>query len=213
MRGKKSKNPSFASTILCYDPDMIYALSGIVRKLTVPMVTVDVSGVQYLLSVPYPFWDTLNEGQERTLTVYTYVREDRLDLFGFAIGLERELFVQLLNLTGVGPKLALELCSVPRNMFANAILADDVSILTGIKGVGKKTAEKLLVDLKSLFEKHPEWTADTPSKDKPATFDHDAVAALTSLGYDHPSVLSALKKIPTSVKRTEDRVAAALRSL
>lgn len=192
---------------------MIYALSGTVRKLTLPFVTVDVGGVQYLLSVAYPLWDTLEEGQKETLTVYTYVREDRLDLFGFANGRERELFMQLLNLAGVGPKLALELCSVPRAMFANAILNEDLSILTGIKGVGKKTAEKLLVDLRSLFEKHPEWTAETASKDKPAAFDHDAVAALTSLGYDHPSIVNALKNIPASVKRTEDRVAAALRSL
>jgi Holliday junction DNA helicase RuvA len=192
---------------------MIYALSGTVRKLTVPTVTVDVSGVQYLLSVPYPLWDALHESKEATITIFTYVREDRLDLFGFANGKERELFVQLINLSGVGPKLALELCSVPRAMFATAIINDDVSILTAIKGVGKKTAEKLLVDLKSLFEKHPEWMAETKAHDKPAAFDTDAVSALTSLGYDHPSILSALKNIPSDLKRTEDRVAAALRSL
>lgn len=192
---------------------MIYALTGIVHKLTVPTLTVNVAGVQYLVTVPYPLWDELLESQTTTITIYTYVREERLDLFGFTNSVERELFAQLLSLSGVGPKMALELCSVPRGVFAQAILNDDVSILTAVKGVGKKTAEKLLVDLKSLFEKHPAWTADTASVDKPASFDADAVAALTSLGYDHPSILGALKNIPPTLKRTEDRVAAALRSL
>ncbi len=200
-------------THICYDPNMIYALTGIIKKRTVPTVTIDVSGVHYLVTVPYPLWDSLQEGETTTVTIYTHVREERLDLFGCANAQERELFAQLLTLSGVGPKMALELCSVPRGMFAHAILNDDVSILTNVKGVGKKTAEKLLVDLKSLFEKHPAWTADTASQDKPAPFDVDAVAALTSLGYDHPSILQALKNIPPALKRTEDRVAAALRSL
>jgi Holliday junction DNA helicase RuvA len=192
---------------------MIYALTGIVHKLVVPTLTVDVSGVHYLVTVPYPLWDSLTEGEKTTITIYTHVREERLDLFGCANAKERELFAQLLTLSGVGPKMALELCSVPRTLFAQAILHDDVSVLTAVKGIGKKTAEKLLVDLKSLFEKHPDWTSETANIDKPAPFDADAVAALTSLGYDHPSILDALKNIPHSLKRTEDRVAAALRSL
>jgi holliday junction DNA helicase RuvA len=192
---------------------VIYALSGIVRKLAVPQIAVEVGGVQYLLTVPYPLWDALAEGSKETITAYTYVREDRLDLFGFADGRERELFVQLLNLSGIGPKLAIELCSVPRGMLAEAVLNNDLSVLTGIKGVGKKTAEKLLVDLRSLFEKHPEWMTASGGAAKAAAYDNDAVAALTSLGYDHTSVLDALKKVPAKLKRTEDRVAAALRSL
>ncbi len=191
---------------------MIYALTGTVHKLDIPQVAMNVGGISYLVSVPFPLWDELKEGSEATVTIFTYVREDRLDLFGFASGAERRLFVELINLSGIGPKLALELCSLPRSMLAGAIQDDDVAALTEIKGIGKKTAEKLLVDLKSLFEKHPEW-ATLPTKDKPASFDGDAISALTSLGYDQATVVAALKRVPAELKKTEERVAAALRSL
>lgn len=193
---------------------MLYALTGIIQKLDVPHVAVDVAGVSYLASVPLPVWDGLKQGETATLIVFTYVREDRLELFGFHAATDRALFIALLNLSGIGPKLALELCSIPREMLVSAAEHEDAGMLTNIKGVGRKTAEKLLVDLKSLFEKHPEWTELAAGiGEKRAAFDSDAIAALTSLGYDQSSVLHALKKIPVNVKRTEDRVAAALRSL
>jgi Holliday junction DNA helicase RuvA len=194
---------------------MLYALTGTIRKLQVPQVTVDVNGVAYLVTVPAPVWDALSAGSQATLTVYTYVREDRLDLFGFLEERDRSLFTELLNLNGVGPKIALELCAVPRNMLYTSVNSDDVSMLSGIKGIGKKTAEKLLVDLKSLFEKHPEWLTEAIKKasDRPASFDADAIAALTSLGYDQATVSHALKNLSPKLKKTEERVAAALRSL
>lgn len=194
---------------------MIYALTGTVRKLPIPQAAVDVAGVSYLLSCPHPVWDGLREGAEATLIVYTFVREDRLELFGFASAEERSLFLELLNISGIGPKIALELCAIPMAMLARAAQSDDSGSLTAIKGIGRKTAEKLLVDLKSLFEKHPEWSALRPmhGQEVSASFDSDAVAALTSLGYDQHTVLGALKRLPVSLKKTEERVAAALRSL
>ncbi len=193
---------------------MLYALTGIVQKLDMPHVAVNVSGVSYLASVPHPVWDSLRNGETSTLIIFTFVREDRLELFGFKSGNDRSLFVSLLSISGIGPKLALELCSIPREMLVSAAEQENAGILTNIKGVGRKTAEKLLVDLKSLFEKHPEWATQLSAPgEKLAAFDSDAIAALTSLGYDQSSVLDSLKKIPAKLKRTEDRVAAALRSL
>lgn len=192
---------------------MFYALTGTVRKLERPHVAVETSGVAYLVSVPYPLWETLQDGKDTSLILYTYVREDRLDLFGFQSPQERKLFAELLNLSGVGPKLAMEICSIPRSMLIAAVTQGDIRTLTSIKGVGKKTAEKLLVDLKSLVEKHPEWATLPRGTEQPAAYDADAISALTLLGYDQASVLDALKKIPSKLKRTEDRVAAALRSL
>lgn len=192
---------------------MLYALSGIIRKLDLPQVTVDVGGVQYLASVPYPLYESLVDGEKAMITVYTYVREDRLDLFGFHDRAERSLFAELLNLSGVGPKLGLELCSIPRSMLVTAVQEEDVATLTSIKGIGRKTAEKLLVDLKSLLEKHPEWAILPKTGTKSASMDADAVSALTSLGYDQNAAIDALKKVPATFKRTEDRIKAALRSL
>ncbi len=194
---------------------MFYALTGTVRKLPLPQLAVDVAGVAYLVSVPHPVWDALKDGVQGTLMIHTYVREDRLDLFGFLRPEERSLFVELLNISGIGPKIALELCSIPLPMLLAAAEMDDSVQLTKIKGIGKKTAEKLLVDLKSLVEKHPEWRTmqGTNLQDRHATFDADAIAALVSLGYDQGTVLDALKRLPGSLKKTEERVAAALRSL
>ncbi len=193
---------------------MLYALTGTIKKLDIPFVAVDVSGVSYLASVPHPVWDSLQNGERSTLIIFTLVREDRLDLFGFTSASDRAFFVALLNLSGIGPKLALELCSIPREMLVSSVEQEDAGILSNIKGVGRKTAEKLLVDLSSMFEKHPEWaTLGAVPGEKRAAFDADAIAALTSLGYDQSSVLDALKKIPVKLERTEDRVAAALRSL
>ncbi len=193
---------------------MIYALTGTVQRLDLPHLTVDVAGVRYLVSVPYPLWESVNDGSVMTVTILTFLREDRLELYGFGSGADRNLFAALLNISGVGPKLGLELCSIPRSMLAQAVAEGDAGTLTEIKGVGRKTAEKMLVDLKSLFEKHPEWaTVRGEAKTKHAAFDADAVSALTSLGYDQNSALDALKRVPSTVKKTEDRVAAALRSL
>ncbi len=194
---------------------MFYALTGTVKKLPLVQVAVDVSGVSYLLSVPHSVWDRLRDGSRETLIIHTFVREDRLELFGFSMPEERSLFVELLNISGIGPKIALELCSIPMHMLVEVAHTDNIGALTAIKGIGRKTAEKLLVDLKSLFEKHPEWITLQRSNatGSPANFDADAIAALTSLGYDQGTVLSALKSIPPTLKKTEERVAAALRSL
>jgi len=194
---------------------MLYTLTGIVAKLDLPQIAIDVGGVGYLVTVPYPLWDGLEQGAKTTITIYTHVREDRLDLFGFTDKDERSLFVCLLSLTGIGPKIALELCSIQRHLLLTAVEEGDVATLTGIKGIGKKTAEKLLVDLKSLVEKHPQWhrESEVGRGKKSPSMDTDAIAALTSLGYDLATVVEALKNIPTHAKTSEERVAAALRSL
>jgi Holliday junction DNA helicase RuvA len=94
-----------------------------------------------------------------------------------------------------------------------AITKEDPTPLTGIKGIGRKTAEKLLLELKSLSEKHPDLFVGAEAGERPATIDPDAVAALEALGYDAPTIAHALKALPKDLVTTEERVAAALRSL
>ena len=193
---------------------MIYALTGTVQRLDIPNLTIDVQGVRYLVSVSYPVWESAQDGSTMTVTILTFLREDRLELYGFSGSADRNLFAALLNISGVGPKMGLELLSIQRSLLAEAVIQGDAGTLTEIKGVGRKTAEKLLVDLKSLFEKHPEWASvQGGGKTKHAALDADAVSALTSLGYDQSSAVEALKRVPVSLKKTEERVAAALRSL
>ncbi len=189
---------------------MIAHLRGAVHKMDLGEVTVDVAGVGYKVSVPLDVWEKLEEGANRMLWISTYVREDRFDLYGFADAAGKRMFEEFLKLPGVGPKTALELCAVPRSLFAQAIRSDDHRLLSSIKGIGKKTAEKLLVELKSLDEKRPGMFADAGTR---GSFDQDAISALTALGYDQQTVMHALKELSPALASTEERVAAALRSL
>ncbi len=192
---------------------MIAHLRGTVHRLDPGEATVDVAGVGYRVSLPIDAWDSLEEGQQRMLWISTYVREDRLDLFGFPDRVGRTLFEEFLKLPGVGPKMALELCAVPRTLLAQAVREEDPTLLQNIKGVGKKTAEKLLLELKSLAEKRPEILEAAPGAARRGEFDQDAISALTALGYDAQTVIRTLKELPSELASTEDRVAAALRAL
>ncbi len=192
---------------------MIAHLRGTIHKLDPGEVTVDVAGVGYRVSVPLDVWDTLPEAMQAMLWVSTYVREDRFELYGFSDRAGRTLFEELLKLAGIGPKLGLELCAVPRSLLTQAMREDDPALLQNVKGVGKKTAEKLILELRSLSERKPDiFSAASPGATR-GEFDQDAIAALTALGYDAATAIRALKDLPADLRSTEDRVTAALRSL
>lgn len=193
---------------------MIAHLSGIVHKLQPGSITIDVNGVGYAVSVPLSVWDELTENEEGRLHITTYVREERFDLFGFSEVGEKILFEECIKMSGVGPSLALEICSVPRNVLLQAINEEDPGILTSIKGIGKKRAEKMLVDMRSLLENHPALFATAAAKEGvTAEFDRDAIAALTALGYDQATSIHALKSVSKDLSSTEERVKAALQAL
>lgn len=192
---------------------MIAHLHGTVHRLNPERVTVDVNGVGYKVAVPLPVWEQLAEGEEAMLHIFTYVREDRLELYGFSDEAGRALFEKFLDMDGVGPKSALELSGVPRSLLMQAIGSDDSKLLTSVKGIGKKTAEKLLVDLRSLAEKEPNIFGGNQQTSGGNQFDRDAVEALKSLGYDTSTIMHALKQLSPELTSTEERVTAALRSL
>ena len=193
---------------------MISHLRGIIHRQNPEKVTIDVNGVGYGVSVPISVWDELTEGEEATHYILTYVREDRLDLFGFADATGRTLFERFIGMTGIGPKTALELCTVPKSLLMQAIGSQDPKLLTSVKGIGKKTAEKLLLDLKSLAEKQPEiFGANQGSAITNHAFDQDAIDTLKNLGYDTGNIMQVLANLPEDITSTEQRVAAAIRSL
>lgn len=192
---------------------MIAHLRGTIHRLDPGDVTVDVAGVGYRVSVPLSVWDGLQQGQPAMLWISTYVREDRLDLFGFADRSGRTLFEECLKLAGIGPKTALELCAVPRDLLQQAVDKNEPGLLTSIKGVGRKTAEKLLLELKDLAEKHPQILAPSVGTAARHEYDQDAIATLSSLGYDTQEILRALRQLPAELGTTEERVAAVVRSL
>lgn len=192
---------------------MIAHLRGTVSKLRPGEIAVDVGGVGYRVLLPMTDWDALPDGSTAKIAVATYVREDRLELYGFLDAGTRVLFEELIALSGIGPKMGLELCGVPRSFIGKAIREKDPRLLASVKGIGKKTAEKLLVELGSLAERHPEILTGTHEEPLQAKYDRDAVAALTQLGFSAHDVLAALEMLPPGLATTEERVAAALRSL
>jgi Holliday junction DNA helicase RuvA len=191
---------------------MFAHLRGTIGKGSPGEVSVDVNGAGYRVAVPVDTWDGLADGEVAMLWISTYVREDRFELFGFADAGTRTLFEELTQISGIGPRTGLELCGVPRGLLLKAIQENDHAPLTSVKGIGKKTAEKLLVELKSLAERHPGlFAADT--RELGAKFDQDAVAALAQLGYNQADAVRALEAVPQDLRTTEERVTAALRSL
>lgn len=193
---------------------MISSLRGIIYRQNPEEITLDVHGVGYKVYVPISVWDALNDGEEATLHILTYVREDRLDLFGFMDRANKTLFERFIAMNGIGPKSALELCSVPKSLLMQAIGSQDSKLLTTVKGIGKKTAEKLLVDLKALAEKQPDiFGSDAASAHSGHAYDQDAIDALKNLGYDSSTVMQALQNLPADIITTEERVASALRNL
>lgn len=191
---------------------MIAHLRGTAHKMIPGEAMIDVQGVGYLVRMPLDAWETLTEGSTHALWISTYIREDRMDLFGFLDNAGRRLFEELIAKPGIGPKLGLELCAVPRSLLLQAIAEEDPGMLQTIKGIGKKTAEKLLLELKSLVESNPEMFGPAATA-AGGQYDRDAVAALSTLGYDNASIMQVLKDLPLDLKTTEERVTAALRSL
>lgn len=192
---------------------MIAHLRGTVHKLDLGEVTVDVSGVGYRVHVPLDVWEKLEEARPAMLWISTYVREDRFDLFGFSDRQGQVLFEEFIKLQGVGPRMGLELCAVPKSLLLQATQEQDPALLQNIKGVGKRTAEKLVLELRSLLEKHPSLLGTQQPHDMRSEYDQDAIAALASLGYDSPTIMDILRSLPPEIRSTEERVAAALRSL
>ena len=148
---------------------------------------VDVHGVGYQVSVPLNILANMpEEGSEVFLQIYTHVREDSLQLFGFSSELEKRIFVTLLGITGVGPKMALNIMSgISYNDFLGAIESEDVAMLCRIPGLGKKTAQRLILELR---EKLP---SSSGTKDR--VFE-DTLSALVNLGYKKPVVQQYLEK-------------------
>ncbi len=192
---------------------MIAFLRGIIGKRTPGEVIADVHGVGYLVSIPLSDWDNLQDGHEAALYISTYVREDRFELYGFLDDQSRLLFEKLTAISGIGPRTGLELCGVPRGILAQAVYEKNPSILMTVKGIGRKSAEKLLVELTSMVEKSPELFAGSSESSIGARFDQDTVAALSQLGFASSDILRVLEALPDDLTTTEERVTAALRSL
>src|SRR3989440_10693041 len=164
---------------------MIGQLRGRLADKRPNQVMIDVGGVGYLVAVPLSTYAALGElHTEVTLLIHTHVREDALALYGFLSSREKHFFELLLGASGVGPSLALKILSgMSVEELVPAIRTGDVGRLTKIPGVGRKTAERMVVELKDKLEAVAIETAK-PAASSPAGIEADVVSALVNLGYD-----------------------------
>lgn len=188
---------------------MIASISGILQARRDDSVVVQVGGVGLEVSVPAGVFSDLGEtGQPVTLFTYLAVREDSLRLFGFLTEEERALFELLLTVQGVGPRLALSVLSTfSPEMLASAIHRDDAELISRVPGLGKKTAQKIVLELKGklLPETLPAGLAAV------SKLDTEVIGALTALGYSIVEAQAALQSIPRDAPDDiEERVRLAL---
>ncbi|MEO7271224.1 MAG: Holliday junction branch migration protein RuvA [Vicinamibacterales bacterium] len=175
---------------------MIARLRGTLMDKAPSRIVVDVAGVGYDVQVPlstfYPLGD---EGSTVQLRVHTHVREDVIALYGFATALEHDLFARLISISGVGPKLALSVLSgIEPEELVRAVRESDVARLTKIPGVGKKTAERIVLELKDRLP----LTMGLAEKPAPSDADQlrgDVLSALTNLGYQANAAERALDRV------------------
>lgn len=182
---------------------MIAHLRGRIFEKQPNRVVVDIGGVGYQVFVPLSTFYVVGElGGEIALRIYTHVREDALALYGFATVLEQDLFERLIGVSGIGPKLALSVLSGIEPLdLVQAIDRGDVGRLTGIPGVGKKTSERIVLELKDKLPRLPRTAAGAATGEaEPAPLRDDLLSALVNLGYHRPlaekAVASALKAAP-----------------
>ncbi|MDE1943583.1 MAG: Holliday junction branch migration protein RuvA [Betaproteobacteria bacterium] len=181
---------------------MIGRLSGILLQKMPPQILLDVQGVGYEVDVPMStFYDLPAAGQPVTLFTHLVVREDAHLLFGFLTEGERSLFRQLLRISGVGPRLALAVLSgLSVAELADAVQRQDSARLTRIPGVGKKTAERLLLELK---EKLVPQGAVAPVAGMPVAAASEIGHALAALGYNEREASWALRQLPADLPLEE----------
>jgi holliday junction DNA helicase RuvA len=182
---------------------MIAFLRGRVLDKQPNRLIVDVQGVGYAVHVPLStFYEAGDPGADITLRVHTHVREDALQLYGFLTVLEQQVFERLIGISGIGPRLAISVLSGidPREL-VGAVHRGDVARLTTIPGVGKKTAERIVLELKDRLKQLDSGRAADAMTGAPGDrLREDLISALVNLGYHRPqaekSVASALSSDP-----------------
>jgi Holliday junction DNA helicase RuvA len=187
---------------------MIAGVKGTIEAIGSNWVIVDVGGVSYQVFVPTSTLSTLGVvGQPVKLHTHLHVREDNLSLFGFGTAREMAMFETLITVKGIGPKLGLAMLSgMDVEQLTMAIAGGDANLLTGIPGVGKKTAERIVLELKDKIGGEWMLTQDMES----VQGNSEVVAALTSLGYSVTEATRAVATLPNKPLDLEDKIKFAL---
>ena len=197
---------------------MFYFIRGTVVHTAPGLVVIDANGVGYALNTSYLSASSVKTGDTATFYTYLYVREDIFDLYGFATQEELTCFKQLIAISGVGPKAAAAILGVvtPQKL-ALAVVTGDEKALCQAPGIGKKLAQRIILELKDKMEKNQLESA-SEAEGLPADLPSggaldDALAALTVLGYSRAQALAALKGADAAAMSVDELIRTALKKL
>jgi len=177
---------------------VIARISGKLAQKQPGEVIIDVGGVGYLVFIPLNVFYRLPDiGAPMSLQIHTHVREDALQLFGFHDLAEKQVFLMLMAVSGIGPKLALNILSgIPAEELARALRDGNQVRLVSIPGVGKKLAERMIVELKDKFATFAPVTMESMAQPEASSQKmHDAVSALINLGYKKPEIEKTVRDV------------------
>lgn len=182
---------------------MIGKLTGTLEHAHPGEALLSVGGVGYLVRVPLSL--VLNPGDKASLFIYTAVRDDAIDLYGFMTQADLGFFKQLMSVSGIGPKTALTICGVSDiTSLKRAVAMGDATALVKVFGIGKKSAERMVVELKDKV---------LSEGSAPLGGDSDVLEALMAMGYTGQEGRAALKHLPSDIVGVKDRLSLALKQL
>ncbi|MBI1920919.1 MAG: Holliday junction branch migration protein RuvA [Geobacter sp.] len=197
---------------------MIALLTGTIARKAPDFIVLDVQGVGYRVQIPFStYYDLPEEGGNVSLNIYTHVKEDAINLYGFSSLAEKELFQLLISVSGVGPRLATNILSnIGASDLSEALMRGDLGRLSAIPGIGKKSAERLVLELKEKLKKQA--PAALAHDEKPAAAKQDlrddVLSALVNLGYKEAVVQKVLDGLEIGAGDTvEDILKQALKKL
>lgn len=189
---------------------MISYLSGTIKLITEKSVIMDVNGVGYEVFTTPIFLEKLKTGQPLELYTHLHLREDGMELYGFPIQAELDFFKKLISVTGIGPKSALGIMALaPMKELQKGIIQSDLALLTKVSGIGKKTAERLILELKNKLEAGDTDTLASAS----GTSDSQVIDGLIGLGYSAREAREAIRQVDPKLTAAKDRIKAALKMM
>jgi holliday junction DNA helicase RuvA len=185
---------------------MIAQLTGKVLEIEPKALIVDVNGVGYRVRVVSSLESSVQVGQPVTLRIYHQISDDNEVLFGFATKEDLRFFELLLTVPSVGPKTALNILDVaPPKTLAQAVATGDIKLLTNISGVGRKTADRILVELKSKFK-------DLPITGIVGDIHQETMSVLINMGYSRSQAREVVQNLPTGVESVEEAIRTVLKT-
>jgi Holliday junction DNA helicase RuvA len=199
---------------------VFYHIAGIVTDILPNLAVIDCNGVGYALAATTTTLSHLRVGEKAKLYTYSYIREDCFELFGFYSLMEKRCFELLIGISGVGPKAALSMLSVGTpESFASAIINGDEKALTVAQGIGKRTAQRVILELKDKIAKEssgmelPGLTVPQPGAVSDGGKLSDAASALTVLGYSSTEINTALRGIDVETLSLEEIIRLSLKNM